>query len=185
VVENAEGNIAASRSRAGPEWPDTAVPPGSESRACTGGFSRNLGGLVVSVRKGGTAERRKRSDAGWAARNRSTSIGPEKWGNRPEGPHGGKRGAVLRARARPHGRDTELTNHVSARSDSVAEQWAVGLVWGDVHASYRGEFAARRAGCGSPACPDLWGPRGAIPGATRPVIFGSECFHRGSFPREL
>src|ERR1700730_15457534 len=43
VVQKAEGNIEAPKSRATPEWPGAATSPGSESRACTEGFPRNLG----------------------------------------------------------------------------------------------------------------------------------------------
>jgi hypothetical protein len=104
--------------------PGTAVPPGSESGACTQGSTRNLGDLVSSTvntgrgnrltnprpvrrraratgetqieRNGGTAERRRRSDAGREARSRSPSILPGKQGNAPYGPCGGKRGVRLR-----------------------------------------------------------------------------------------
>ena len=70
-------------------------------------------------------------------------------------------------------RDTELTNFHRIGLDSrTPSEWSlgVGLVRGDAHAPHRGEAAARRAGCGSAARPDLWGPRGAIPGATRPPL---------------
>ncbi len=62
-VEIPEGNIAALKGRASARWSGAATPPGSESRARRGGFPRNLGGFDVAVRKGGTAERRKRSEA--------------------------------------------------------------------------------------------------------------------------
>ena len=93
------------------KWPGAGGPPGSKSGACTQGSSRNLGYLVFSTvqrrrgrrdrsgpgprgvallrgneggRSGGSAERRKRSEARRGARSRSRLIVPMRSGNSPQ-----------------------------------------------------------------------------------------------------
>ena len=93
------------------DWPRVGGPPGSKSGACTQGSSRNLGYLVFSTvqrrrgrrdrsgpgprgivrprgseggRSGGSAERRKRSEARRGARSRSRLIVPVRSGNSPQ-----------------------------------------------------------------------------------------------------
>ena len=101
------------------DWPGVGGPPGSKSGACTQGSSRNLGDLVFSTverrrgrrgrsgpgprgivrprgseggRSGGSAERRKRSEARGEARSRSRLIGTDEVGElTPEDPAEGKR----------------------------------------------------------------------------------------------
>jgi hypothetical protein len=94
VFQTTEGRVAA------PQWPGVTIPPGSENRARSRGFSRNLGGPFASTAgpgrryrvtnsrseadalgglgsemrvQPGTAKRRRRSAAGRAKGIRSAS----------------------------------------------------------------------------------------------------------------
>ena len=49
-------------------WSGAAVPPGSESRACTGGLPRNLGALVASVRRIAAVPPSEGNEARWDGR---------------------------------------------------------------------------------------------------------------------
>jgi hypothetical protein len=112
-VSHAESTSLSLRKTTSPvlKWPGVGGPPGSKSGACTQGSSRNLGYLVFSTverrrgrrgrsgpgsrgnvwprgseggRSGGSAERRKRSDARRGARSRSRLIVPMRSGNSPQ-----------------------------------------------------------------------------------------------------
>ena len=111
VFQTTEGRVAA------PQWPGVTIPPGSENRARSRGFSRNLGGPFASMASPGRRYRvtNSRSEAGALGglgsemgvqpRYRQTKetkrggkgggdserfIVPATRGNRPEGPRRGK-----------------------------------------------------------------------------------------------
>src|SRR5512139_1465818 len=56
----------------------------------TEGFSRNLGGPLVSTGRTWYRRARQRSEVGWARGSRSTSYYLRSRGTRPRGPCGGK-----------------------------------------------------------------------------------------------
>jgi hypothetical protein len=126
-----------------------AIPPGSESRACTGGFPRNLGGPNASAEAWNRRAERKR------ARRGRRDVGVPKEERR-------RGGTFLRdpaeQRAAPdHGlvrgkddEDTELRHHLhETRTNSNAGS----------------EPMIRGAGCANRARPDLWGAgEGNLPG---------------------
>ena len=126
AVETAEGNTEATN-RAMPAWPVAAVPPGSESRACMGGSSRNLGGPDASTGRWNRRAEREQGRAG-APGSRSAAVGARKRGNRPKGPRRAKGGTMQQTRT--SARWERLRTHQppwSACPDSGVALLAAGL----------------------------------------------------------
>jgi hypothetical protein len=124
AVPPAEGNTDVLE-REDAQGPGTEVSPGSESRACARGISRNLGGPVASLvadcgRGRGTAERGNEVRRGRAAGSRSAAVVPRTQGNQVEGPCRGKGGTGAGNRWRERWGDTVLRSHLTGNpADSM------------------------------------------------------------------